>query len=84
MQNALKKKVFDMKDRTGQRKLATDPEFCDYAGLTRGQSAQLRYTGRGPKFIKVTGRQVRYRWEDIDAWVESCSKQRTDERHGVA
>lgn len=61
-----------------QRNLATDAEFCEFAGLTRGQSAQLRYTGRGPKFIKVTGRQVRYRWEDIEAWVESRTRQCTD------
>ncbi|MFI7002515.1 helix-turn-helix transcriptional regulator [Nocardia sp. NPDC050175] len=72
-----------MTDGAGGRKLATDAEFCEYAGLTRGQSAQLRYTGRGPTFIKVTGRQVRYRWEDIEAWVQSRSKQRTDDRLGA-
>ncbi|WP_228805849.1 helix-turn-helix transcriptional regulator [Nocardia higoensis] len=67
-----------------RRNLATDAEFCEYAGLTRGQSAQLRYTGRGPKFIKVTGRQVRYRWGDIEAWIEARSMQRTDDRPVVA
>lgn len=59
------------------RTLATDRDFCEYAGLTRGQSAQLRYLGTGPKFIKVTGRQIRYRWEDIEAWVEARTRQRT-------
>ncbi|MEU2035160.1 helix-turn-helix transcriptional regulator [Nocardia amamiensis] len=73
-----------MPDSTVRRKLATDPEFCEYAGLTPGQSAQLRYTGRGPKFIKVTGRQVRYRWEDIEAWVESRAKNSTADRPGAA
>lgn len=53
------------------RPLATDPEFCEYAGLTSAQSAQLRYLGKGPKFVKVTGRQVRYRWSDIEAWIEA-------------
>lgn len=59
------------------RKLATDAEFCEYTGLTRGQSAQLRYLGRGPKFIKITGRQVRYRWEDIEAWIENNTRAST-------
>ncbi len=69
---------------TQQRPLATDPEFCAYAGLTRQQSAQLRYLGTGPKFVKVTGRQVRYRWDDIEAWVDSRTKTRTDDRPSVA
>ncbi|MBF6328512.1 helix-turn-helix transcriptional regulator [Nocardia transvalensis] len=72
-----------MKDSTVRRALATDAEFCEYTGLTRGQSAQLRYLGTGPRFVKVTGRQVRYRWEDIEAWVDSRTKQRTDEPTGV-
>lgn len=73
-----------MSDAVEQRKLATDAEFCEFAGLTRAQSAQLRYVGRGPKFIKVTGRQVRYRWADIEAWIEQRSAHSTAERPGAA
>ena len=29
---------------------------------------QWRYVGKGPRFVRV-GRHVRYRDEDIDAWV---------------
>ncbi|MBF6144229.1 helix-turn-helix transcriptional regulator [Nocardia nova] len=73
-----------MPDAMERRKLATDEEFCEFAGISRGQSAQLRYTGRGPKFVKVTGRQVRYRWEDIEAWVDSQSRTSTADRSGAA
>lgn len=73
-----------MSDAVERRKLATDPEFCEFAGLSRGQSAQLRYTGRGPKFIKVTGRQVRYRWADIEQWLEQRTAQSTADRPGAA
>jgi predicted DNA-binding transcriptional regulator AlpA len=59
--------------------LATDDEFCEYAGITKGHSAQLRYTGKGPKYVKITGRQVRYRWPDIEAWIESRTRSRTAE-----
>lgn len=66
------------------RPLATDKEFCAHTGLTPGQSAQLRYHGTGPKFVKVTGRQVRYRWSDIEAWIDQRTKQRTDDRSPAA
>jgi predicted DNA-binding transcriptional regulator AlpA len=59
-------------------------EFCEYAGLTRGQAAQMRYMGSGPEFVKITGRQVRYRWSDIEKWVESRTRSRTDGPPGAA
>jgi hypothetical protein len=54
--------------------LATVEDFCNFAHISAGQAAQLRYLGRGPKFIKITGRQVRYRWEDIGDWVAERSR----------
>ncbi len=30
-----------------------------------------RWTGSGPKFVKISGRCVRYRRMDIDEWVDS-------------
>jgi predicted DNA-binding transcriptional regulator AlpA len=65
-------------DTQRPRPLATDDDFCAYAGITKGQSAQLRYMGRGPNFVKLTGRQVRYRWSDIEKWVESRTRSRTN------
>lgn len=49
-----------------------------YLKMTEGALAQLRYTGRGPKFIKVSGRAVRYRWSDVYEWVENRTRERTD------
>lgn len=66
------------------RPLATSREVAEYTGLTEAGLAQLRYTGRGPRFIKVTGRQVRYRWADIEEWIERRSAQSTADRPGVA
>lgn len=62
------------------RPLATDRDFASFAGLTVGQVAQLRYLGHGPRFIRVTGRQIRYRWEDIEAWLDSQTFSRSDQR----
>jgi predicted DNA-binding transcriptional regulator AlpA len=62
------------------RPLATDDEFCAFAGLSKQQSAQLRYLGNGPRFIRVTGRQIRYAWSDIEAWCEVRTVSRSDQR----
>jgi predicted DNA-binding transcriptional regulator AlpA len=64
--------------------LATVDDFCEYAGISRGHAAQLRYAGTGPNFVKITGRQVRYRWSDIEKWVESQIRSRTDGPAGAA
>lgn len=74
----------EMAGSTEIPRLATVEDFCDFAGLTRGQAAQMRYTGDGPEFVKVTGRQVRYRWSDIEKWVESRTRSRTDGPRGAA
>ena len=65
------------------RPLATDDEFCAFAGLSKQQSAQLRYLGTGPRFIRVTGRQIRYAWSDIEAWCDARTCSRSDQRGGV-
>ena len=50
-------------------------------GLTRGHLAQLRYTGKGPKFYKPTPRTVLYRKNDILAWLESTAMTSTAEEN---
>jgi predicted DNA-binding transcriptional regulator AlpA len=64
------------------RPLATDDEFCEFTGLSKPQSAQLRYLGTGPRFIRVTGKQIRYAWSEIEAWCESRTVSRSDQRKG--
>lgn len=46
--------------------------------ITVGTLAHWRYTGQGPKFIKV-GRNVRYRVSDIDAWLNAQTRSQTGE-----
>jgi predicted DNA-binding transcriptional regulator AlpA len=62
------------------RPLATDDEFCAFAGLSKQQSAQLRYLGTSPRFIRVTGRQIRYAWSEIEAWCDARTVSRSDQR----
>jgi predicted DNA-binding transcriptional regulator AlpA len=42
-----------------------------FLGVTEATLADWRYRGRhGPAFVKV-GRLVRYRLEDLDAWLDA-------------
>jgi hypothetical protein len=66
--------------KSKKQPLATVDEFCEYAGINRHQASQLRYVGRGPKFIRVTGRQIRYDWDEIYRWCEQRTFVRSDER----
>lgn len=62
---------------TPSDRLVTPAEFCEFAGITEAHAAQLRYAGTGPKFVKITGKQVRYRWSDIEAWLEERTRTST-------
>lgn len=50
--------------------LATPGELADYTGGSVQTLAVWRMKGIGPKFIKM-GRHVRYRWADIEAWLDA-------------
>lgn len=56
---------------------ATASEVADFLGVTPAALAQLRYTGKGPRFIKISGRGVRYRWSDVREWLDSQTFART-------
>lgn len=48
-------------------KLATPEVLAAYLGISKEQLANDRTKGTGPKFLKW-GKNVRYRWADIDTW----------------
>jgi predicted DNA-binding transcriptional regulator AlpA len=52
-------------------KLLTIDDVCGILSVTRGNLAQMRYEGRGPRFIKISKKAVRYRESDLDQWIES-------------
>lgn len=61
----------------------SDAEYCAFRGISKGASAQERYKGTGPRFIKA-GKRVYYDPADVYAWLDSNKISRTDERAGVA
>jgi predicted site-specific integrase-resolvase len=50
--------------------LQPPPLVADRLLVPEQTLAQWRYLGKGPAFIKV-GRHVRYRDEDVEAWLEA-------------
>lgn len=47
-------------------------------GLKPSTLEQMRLTGRGPRFCKI-GRSVRYRYEDVTAWINANTFNSTTE-----
>lgn len=58
-----------------QRKpLGTTAEVAAYFGVPVQTMHVWRTKGTGPKGIRV-GRHVRYRWADVDAWLDHQAEQ---------
>ncbi|WBL19199.1 helix-turn-helix transcriptional regulator [Citricoccus sp. NR2] len=49
-----------------------------YLGTTTANLSQWRYKGTGPKFIKLGHRAIRYRMEDVNAWIEANTLTQSD------
>jgi excisionase family DNA binding protein len=53
-----------------QDRLLTVAELADYLGVPPATLYQWRHRGEGPRGFRV-GRHLRYRWSDINDWIES-------------
>jgi len=53
---------------TGVRRLATPSEMAAYLQVPVKTLYTWRYQGKGPRTHSV-GRYLRYRWEDVEAWL---------------
>lgn len=51
-------------------RLLTIKEVAEYLGIPIATLYQWRYRGEGPDGFRV-GRHVRYRWSEIEAWIEA-------------
>jgi|GEM_PF-5612967 len=60
--------------------LITEKDAAKRLGLTRRGLQNLRATARGPRFCRVSRTCVRYKIEDLDAWVEDHMARSTAEK----
>jgi len=56
-------------------RLATPVEVAEYLRVPIKTLYQWRYQGDGPRAHRV-GRHLRYRWEDVEAWLASLTEGR--------
>lgn len=62
------------------RPLGEPVEVGEYlGGIPVRTLGQWRYLGKGPRWIKV-GRHVRYRWSDVEAWLDEQTAKGHDAR----
>lgn len=59
-------------------RLLTTIEAAEYLALGKQTIERWRLTGEGPKFVKMGG-AVRYRQEDLDAFISENIKRTTAE-----
>ena len=55
------------------RNLASPDEVSEYLGVPVATLYQWRHRGIGPRAARV-GRHVRYRWRDVERWVDDQSQ----------
>ena len=48
-------------------------------GMSKGNLAQLRFTGKGPRFRKPTPKTVLYKESEVVAWIEASVRYGTAE-----
>jgi predicted DNA-binding transcriptional regulator AlpA len=56
--------------------LMSSEELADYLGTTTQRLATHRMKGTGPRFVKE-GRRVLYRRAEVEAWLDSNTRERT-------
>jgi excisionase family DNA binding protein len=59
-----------MRNNKDQWRLLSVEDVADYLGVPVATVRRWRYVGDGPRSLKV-GRHVRYRREDVDAWLDA-------------
>ena len=46
-------------------------QAAHYIGLAKSTLEKARLYGGGPPFVRVTSRAIRYRVQDLDAWMHA-------------
>ena len=59
--------------RAERSALAKPPAVAEYLNVAEATLTQWRYKRVGPPFVSV-GRHVRYRWSDVEQWLDTQQK----------
>ncbi len=67
---------------TTPRPLLDEKQAAHFLGWTPRTMQQRRFHGDGPQFVRVAARTIRYRVEDLEAFVEARLHNSTAEYEG--
>ena len=65
-------------------RLITEEKAAEYLGVTRRALQAWRLSGKGPQFVKISQRCVRYRLREINIWAEQKLRSSTAQGNEVA
>lgn len=68
-----------MKDVFVPTNLLKPKDAAEYLNFTLSALAAWRCRGGGPKYLKVNGKDVRYRLTDLDIWIEERMTESTSQ-----
>lgn len=57
--------------------LSTPKILSEAIGIPLGTLAFWRHAGRGPRFLKLGGRVIRYRKQDVSEWLSESVQETT-------
>lgn len=60
-------------DKKSKGSLLTTEEVSDWMKISRNALQIMRHEGKGPRYIKLSRRAVRYREQDVLEWMESAT-----------
>lgn len=64
---------------TESDKLINEQTAADILGVTRQCMSQWRYTGKGPRYVQVSKKCIRYRMKELNEYIESRVMRSTSE-----
>lgn len=67
--------MFQLPDWTSMNTYLSPEQVCEIVpGMTKGSLAQLRFTGKGPRYRKPTPKTVIYLESEVRNWVEGSAR----------
>lgn len=74
IENDLQSRLIIQKGVIHLKEYLSAQEAADYTGISKAKLAKLRHAGSGCRYIRIgdspTKALIRYRKEDLDAWLE--------------
>jgi predicted DNA-binding transcriptional regulator AlpA len=65
---------------TTSAQLMTPGQLATFLQVSTERLYDWRSSGIGPRFVKLSGREVRYAWRDVREWLEANTLERTQGR----